>query len=106
MHDEGKERRSMITGCDAMPLSIDNLFVPPDGAMQFHATKNDAGEPVDIYVWVWPPVKRTVYRGPEQCPHHIVFPVLMTSVTDSAKKQGAVTYQQKFLCHCHGRIVE
>lgn len=82
-----------------------NLFIPPEGAMQFHCTYDAFHKvPVDFVIWVLPPVRRNSYPVPCDCKK--VYAVLVESITSEVKKQGGTRIDRPHVCDCCGRIIE
>lgn len=82
-----------------------SLFIPPEGAMQFHCTFDAFHrKDVDIQLWVLPSVPRRNYMIDCDCKR--VYPVLIESITEDAKKQGAENTTRPHVCDCCGRLIE
>lgn len=87
---------------------MSELFIPPEGAMQFHVTRNPiTNEPTDFCVWVWkaePP--NLAHPSRHQCECPMVYPVLPETISLKALMAGAHTGHRRVICTCAGRIIE
>jgi hypothetical protein len=82
-------------------MSIESLFCPPEGAMQFAFT-SWKHQP---FVWVTGPDKRGCYRSPCDCMvvWHVVKSALTKSFTEANKNE---LRSDMCVCECLGRIIE
>lgn len=87
----------MKSGYETMPSSIDNLFVPPDGAMQFVFTDypNDP-------IWVEGEIKsiHDPIPGCKCVGGHVVLR------TGKLRVVSLTTGMHPTICECWGRIIE
>lgn len=87
-------------------LLMENLFVAPDGWMQFHLTRSHQG-PQDLLVWL-------AYLPDKQAPQHLRLPgcqcVQWFSVERfydiASEAQRVALMREIYICRCFGEFVE
>lgn len=84
------------------PKRMPDLFIPPEGALQFHVTRRISGVPVDFAIWVWPPRK----RGTAWCSCTRNYEVIVGSLGTQAVLAGAHRDAPRHVCDCMGRLIE
>jgi hypothetical protein len=81
-----------------------DLFIPPEGAMQFEVFSDPEGNPAPYTIVIWVVKSEAHYRGRNGCPHNKGFEIIMESLPPIMKSCSGMT--RAGICECRGRIIE
>jgi len=102
----------MKTEESPMPNGVDELFCPPDGAIQFHLIPNGVSDTGSVAqwtdldrecIWVLPP-----RRGKSGCGCELNYPVIRESLSERMRNlfDKSPSHLTVTVCVCHGEVIE